>query len=248
MNEIDICNQALVAGGSRTQINSLNDSNTAARTCLLFYESTRDELFRAAQWSFANKFVNLPLITQLPGAPGNTDSGGSEVWLPSYPAPGWLYQYGYPADCAKMNYIIPQGQWGAFLAQAQTWGPWKAFENLSVKFEISSSNDLTVINTNAQQAIGAYTELVTNVSRYSPDFVTALVGFLAKKLVIPLSGDKKLALAAYAESERLVMKAQVTSANESLTVIDNIPDWLQVRDWPEWSGGGPAWWQLGGSV
>lgn len=247
-SEVSICNQALVASGARTQINSINDPTTAARTCKLFYEDTRDELLREAQWGFADKFVTLSLLSYLPGAPGfpnDTGANTGSVWLPTYPAPGWLYQYAYPEDCVKTNFIIPQGVWGAWLAQAQQVGPAQAWQTLAVPFKLSSSDGKTVINSNAQQAIAAYTERVTNPALYPPDFVTALAGRLAFKLVIPLAGDKNLAMLANTKADQLVEKARSNDGNEGLTIIDNIPDWLKARDWPDNYGGPPGAWLWG---
>lgn len=245
-SETSICNMALVSAGTRTQIASLDEASVAARTCKLFYDNTRDELLAEAQWTFANKFVTLALLTSLPGAPGNTDTGGSQVWLSTYPAPGWLYQYSYPEDCIALRWVIPQGQWGLFLAQAQTNGPWSSLEKIAVPFAISHA-DVTVINTNAQQAIAAYTARVTNPALFPQNFSTALAGRLAARLVIPLAGDKVLAQGAYNAASDIVARVRAQNANESMDVIDNIPDWQKARDWPDWFGGPPGGWLQGGS-
>lgn len=244
----DICNMALVSAGARTQIASIDDSSVAARTCKLFYDTVLLTLLGEAQWNFATKFVTLPLLSSLPGAPGTPTPTGNapQVWSPTMPAPGWLYQYGYPDDCAHARWVIPQGLWGAYLAQAQTNGLWRALQNLAVPFIVGSNEGATVINTNAQQAILCYTEKVTNPGRYPPNFVEALAGRLAFKIVIPLSGDKVLAQGANVAAQQVVDKMLMQDANEGFTVIDNIPDWLQARDWPDnQGGGGPGWWLMG---
>lgn len=244
-SQIEICNLALQSAGTRSQINSLDDNTQSARTIKLFYQSTLDELLAAAQWNFAQKFLVAGLITSLPGAPGNGDTGSGTVWGPTLPAPGWLYQYSYPADCVKVNYVIPQGQWGYYLAQAQTDGPWKALQTLAVPFIISNSNDAKVINTNAQQAILEYTMRIDNTALFEANFVTAFAGRLAKKICLPLSGDINLATAAWKAAEEIVEAARVADANEGLTIIDNIPDWQRARDWPDVYGGPAGWWLSG---
>lgn len=244
-SQIEIWNLALQSAGTRTQVNSLTEQSQAANTLRLFYQSTLEELLAEAQWNFAQKFVTANLLTQVPGAPGNTAATGGEVWSPTYPAPGWLYQYSYPADCLKLNYVIPQGQWGYYLAQAQTDGPWKVLQTLAVPFTISNSAGVPVVNTNAQQAIFEYTMRVDNPAIFQPGFVTALAGRLAKKIVIPLSGDKSMAQAAWQASEDIVRAARQVDANEGLTIIDNYPDWLRARDWPDWYGGPAGWWLTG---
>lgn len=244
-SETSICNKALLNAGARKQIASLDENSNAARVCKLFYENTRDALLQEAQWTWARKYAGLGLITGLPGAPGISTDGGSTVWSPANPAPGWLYQYGYPADCLRMDWVIPQGQWGLFLAQAQQNGPWQALQNLGVPFEIGTANGVTVVNTNAQQAIGSYTMRVTNVALFPPQFVTALAGRLAKVIVIPLSGDKGLAQGADTIATEIVATAKATDANQGMTIIDNVPDWLKARDWPDDYGGPPGWFLTG---
>lgn len=239
---------ALVSAGARTQIASLDENSVAARTCKLFYENTRDELLAEAQWTFANKFVTLSLITSLPGAPGNNDTGGSTVWGPTNPAPGWLYQYGYPDDCIRALWVIPQGQWGYWLAQAQTDGPWGGLQKISVPFAIAQNESVVTINTNAQQAILAYTMRVTNPALFQQNFSKALVGRLASRIVIPLSGDKVLARDAFIAADAIVQQVQAQNANEGYDVIDNVPDWQKARDWPDWYGGPPGWWLQGGGM
>jgi hypothetical protein len=237
---------ALVSAGARTQIASLDEQSTAARTCKLFYDNTRDELLAEAQWDFANKNVTAALISSLPGAPGNNDTSGSTVWIPEYPAPGWLYQYGYPEDCITLRWVIPQGPWGYWLAQAQTDGPWNGLSKIAVPFAVTNSAGVRVVNTNAQQAIFAYTMRVTNPAIYPQDFSQALSGRLAARLVIPLAGDKVLAQGAFNAANEIVARVRAQNANESMDVIDNIPDWQKARDWPDWYGGPPGWWLQGG--
>jgi len=238
---------ALIAAGTRTQIASLDEQSTTARTCKLYYENTRDELLAEAQWPFANKFVTAALVSSLPGAPGNNDISGSQVWIPEYPAPGWLYQYAFPEDCIAIRWVVPQGQWGYWLAQAQTDGPWNGLQKIAVPFFISNSGGVPVVNTNAQQAIFAYTVRVTNPAVYPQNFSQALAGRLAARLVIPLSGDKTLAQGAFAIADDIVARVRAQNANESMDVIDNIPDWQKARDWPDWYGGPPGWWLQGSS-
>lgn len=247
-SEVTICNMALLNCGARSQIASLDEGGPAANACKLFYENTRDALLEEAQWTFANKAVTAALISSLPGAPGNNDTGSSNVWIPEYPAPGWLYQYVYPTDCLKLLWVIPQGAWGAWLAQAQSDAPWTGLNKIAVPFSITDKDGTTVVNTNAQQAIFMYTYRVTNPALFPQNFVKALAGRLAFQLVIPLSGDQKLAQGAYQIADDIVAKVRAQNANESYDVIDNIPDWQRARDLPDWYGGPPGWWLQGGSL
>lgn len=240
MSDTEICNQALSLAGVRTQIASLTENSPSAKACLLFYANTRDALLREAQWNFANTFVTLALRVALPGTPESVAVGGT-VWLDTYPAPGWNYEYAYPANCIVTRQVIPQGQWAAFLARAQTIGPWKAVAEFAVPFEISSKSGETVINSNAQQGILCYTRRVENDAQWDPQFREAMVARLAYKIAVPLSGDKTLATGNYTLANNLVAAARAGSGNEGLTMINAIPDWITVRDGLD-GGYGPWGW------
>lgn len=100
----DICNLALGHLGEQ-RITSLDADNATARACNLHYEATRDQLFRAHRWNFAQARATL---TRLADAP----------------LFGWSYQYQLPADCLRVlevndselgdvitdEYIIEQGK------------------------------------------------------------------------------------------------------------------------------------------
>lgn len=219
LSETDICNQALAAAQVRAQIASMNDSNTSARACKLFYATARDELLREAQWGFANKYSLLELKATY----------NAVAWDAAGPGPGWAYQYGYPVDCAKMNYIIPLTNFQAWMARLRT-NERVDLKTVGAPWELTSNGGETRINTNAEQAVGAYTEQVNVTSRWTPEFAAAMVARLAYRIAVPLSGDKQIAAANYQLSQSLAAKAMQGDGNEGLTVIDHVPDWQAARD------------------
>ncbi len=108
-SRIQICNRALSAIGTRSQIASLEEDSEEAKQCLLIYDTTRTSLLQAAHWDFARATAYLTLLKALPGTPENPTVTSSNNWNPAtMPAPPWLYSYGYPPDCIQVRYISPQ--------------------------------------------------------------------------------------------------------------------------------------------
>jgi hypothetical protein len=87
LSKTDLANQALshlAAGGTSVQIQDFDtDRDAPAQACRLFFDSTRDEVLRAAPWNFATAIAALALVSQN-AAPY---------------APEWPYSYQLPADC-----------------------------------------------------------------------------------------------------------------------------------------------------
>ncbi len=71
---------------------------------------------------------------------------------------------------------------------------------------------------------------ITNPALFGADFVEALVQALAAKLVLALSGQVALANTKFAQANAVIVAARATDGNEGLMVIDNMPDWLTIRD------------------
>src|SRR4029077_16489455 len=101
----DLCNQALVEIGYPDRIASLEEGTRAADAALEVYRQVRDELLRAGGFPLARR-ANIPLVLlKGPPPPGGDNPG--QPWSQQYPAPGFLYQYGYPSDCLDLKAIIP---------------------------------------------------------------------------------------------------------------------------------------------
>ena len=105
----------------------------------LVYENLRDDLLRMAPWDCALKTANLTYITSVPGTPENT-STATELWEPGQPAPPWAYEYQYPVDCLRAQYIIPANQTGFSggvpITTAVTGGAAAFWTGTPVKFKV----------------------------------------------------------------------------------------------------------------
>jgi hypothetical protein len=105
--DVDICNRALIAIGSRNKITSLSDDTEEGQTCNMLYAQLRDQILGMAPWNFARKTATLNLVKAAPGTPASPVTNASQ-WISAYPAPPWMYEYVYPSDCLQLRYVVPQ--------------------------------------------------------------------------------------------------------------------------------------------
>lgn len=233
-SEVTICNRALQIIGTRTQIASLSESSVEARNCNAVYADTRDQVLQMAQWGFARKTAYLALLKQAPGTPGGVAS--ATQWSTAYPPPPWLYEYALPDDCISMWQVIQQpinAYVGIpFTSNGQSGYPY--FVGPGARFDIASDvvngTEQSVILTNQYQAIGIYTRRVTIANLFPPLFVEALAAAIGGKIAMALTGSLQVANAAFGYANKIIGDARAEDANEGLDIIDNVPDWLAIRD------------------
>lgn len=224
----------------------MTEASTEARQCNLIYADTRDEVLSMAFWNFARKTDSGALIKSAPGTPSNTDAPNA-TWSAIYPAPPWLFEYTYPSDCLQVRFLQPQPQMGyagTVPMQSAELGLYSA-PVLGEQFppipficgidQNDNDEDINVVLTNQYQAILVYTRRVTDTNIFSSQFTQALVSALAAKLAQQLTGDKGLANQKFAEANAMIVQARASDGNEGLTVIDNMPDWITIRE--DWGSG-----------
>ena len=227
-SEVDICNRALSAIGTRSTISSISpsDGSNEANQCALLYYPTRDALLRSAHWDFARRQVALSQLKASTDVPNTC------------PIP-WAYEYAYPADCLKARYIIPQLPNTGTSTPPLTSAPnvnvvWGGYKGPPIRFFVgsdtnSSGNDITVILTNQPQAMMVYTRQMTNPDLFDAQFQEALVASLAAKLVPPLNLNLALMKGQIQLAEAIIAQARVTNGNEGPEVMDLLPSWMAVR-------------------
>lgn len=234
-SEVTICNRALSAIASRESIASLTEASTAARQCNLIYADTRDEVLQMAFWNFAKKTGYPALYKQAPGTPGGVT--GATQWTTAFPAPPWLYEYAVPQDCLQVQTVL-QLPTNAYVGVPFTSNGQMSYPYLlgpGAMFEVASDldaggNPSNYILTNQFQAIARYTARVTQPALFSATFIEALVQALAAKLALALTGKVSIANTKFQQANAVIIQARASDANEGLTVIDNVPDWLAIRD------------------
>jgi len=197
-----------------------------------------------APWNCAMNFANLSLICAAPGTPENP-SAGSSTWDKGVPPPPWSYEYGYPSDCLRPIYVVPQFTTGFAsgvpITTAVTGGAPAFWNGPPVRFKVAIDQigpagkpskegvDTRVILTNQEQAILAYIKRVTDPDVWDDQFQQALVAALASRLVVSLTGDKGLAQLKQGEANQYITLARQSDGNEGLTINDVTPDWIRTR-------------------
>jgi hypothetical protein len=237
--DVDICNRALGAMGTRSTIASLQEASAEAAACQLRYNDLRDQMLRAANWGFALGTAQLGLLRAAPGTPENS-SGTQTTWTPALPSPPWLYSYAYPTDCIRFRGVKAPALYSTAgtvpLSPVQTYiqppfgapgdGMWRWQQAIE---QNANGNPQRVINTNVSQALGGYTRQITLPDLWDVGFRQALIYALAAELSIPLSGDKGLRDRNVQGVKEALTAARVVDANEGEATQDRMPDWIRIR-------------------
>lgn len=228
VSEVDLCNRALAALGTRTTISGIqpSDGSNEANTCALLYYPVRDALIRAVHWDFCRAQVSLSQLK------ASTDTNST------CPVP-WSFEYAYPSDCLKARSILPfmvSGNTGSIPLTTAPQQPVQGINawNMPVRFFIAtdkdaSNNDGTVVLTNQPNAILVYTRRIVNPDLFDPQFQEALVAALAAHLVPALALNLSLMKGQIQLAENIIGKARITNGNEGPEVQDSIPDWVRAR-------------------
>jgi hypothetical protein len=226
--QVEICNQALAAIGTRSTISSLTEDSPEARQCSMQYESTLKQLLRGAHWSFARTFKALALLKAVPGTPEATTTSTS--WDSTYPPPPWAYSYAYPADCLMLRYVVKQEDQGVGgVPIFPVMGLNQAYVGSPVKWVKALDGNQVVIATNAQSPLACYTKFVSNPDLWDASFIQAMIAALAGQMAIPLTGSNDIRQNKFKEANQILMEARAADANEGTVVYDMLPDWIKAR-------------------
>lgn len=200
---------------ARTTITALNDGSNEAVNCNLLYATVRDWCFSVANWNFARKTAVLTLQKSNSPIPGNG------LWTSSFPAPPWAYQYAYPADAVKIQYITSQAASGT---------KWPGLpQRFAIATDVISAVQARVILTNQATALAVYTVAVADPTLWTPLFSQAVVSTLAWLLCGPISGDKELVKFLEGVSQNHMTLAVTANLSEGLIMDDTTPEWIQAR-------------------
>lgn len=222
--QVDICNMALSAVGTRSTIASLREASTEAEQCAIHFMPVLKGLLRAHLWGFAKRQIPLALLLAASGTQENPNS------TPPFPPSPWSYEYAYPADCVRIRSIIPPVDVSPYPSGVVI----KPGTLPSAPFGIGidsdqAGNPVKVIVTNQQRAILNYTMRVDDPNLWETDFTEAFVNLLAARLCGPLTGDKTLAAALMQAAKDQILIARCTDGTETPVNPSHIPDWIQDR-------------------
>lgn len=173
-SEVDIVNLALAHLGDVANVASISPPDTSAQAghCARFYPIARDTLLEQHNWGFATKRVSLALLSQTVSS--------------------WAYTYSGPSDV--LNYIAiydpnASDDWASNVQQQNTINGTASGQGVYTPqpFEVETDNTgADLIYTNQANAFLHYTGLITDTTKFSPNFVTALSFMLASFLAGPV--------------------------------------------------------------
>lgn len=205
-SEVDICNLALAHLGDSATVASIDppEGSAQAEHCARFYPIARDALLEMHAWGFATKRV---LLAQLV----NDQTS-------------WEYCYQQPSDVIGILGIIDSTTPDDYSASG-------SYVPQPYVSEINSAGQ-QVIYTDLANAVMRYTATVSDTTKFSPLFVTALSWYLASLLAGPiLKGD-----AGAAEAKRclniaqgMLSKAEDSDANQRKTGVTHNVAWIRGR-------------------
>jgi hypothetical protein len=176
----DLVNMAARAGGVMKRTNEIYEGSELSKVALELWQQSRQELLQFKDWSF-NRRANIPL-TLLKGPPPNGGYNPVQPWSNIYPAPGYLYEYAYPADCLELRAIIPAPI--GFMPDSDPLpSQWRIDDDQFpiVDGDAASGPEAKVILTNTTNAMAVYRADVTNVTLWEANFIAGFVASLGKK-------------------------------------------------------------------
>lgn len=225
-SDIDICNEALLAIGTRSTIVSFAEQSAEARACARLYNSVRQSTLRQAPWGFARKDEVLTIQAAASGTPENPN--GPALWNNTLPPRPWNYAYVYPADCifVRKIYQSPQAsQVQLFSGESARYEP----DTTRFNFTLGQVSGVKVILADARQALISYTFDAQVVDQFDPLFAEAFTKTLAAELVMALTGSASMKSMFIQEASMLINDARVAAANEETTTDERVPDWIAIR-------------------
>lgn len=186
----DICNMAFRAAGLPIRIEEMYEGSDGAKVALELLGQARDELLDAKDWSFNRETAALTLLK---GPPPNGGYNYAQPWNASlYPAPGFLYEYAYPANALDLRAIQTLPSLMPDLDPVPV--AWRVDNdptpNVSGNPPVATGPEAKVIYCNTgPAAIGVFRSKVTTPSIFDPGFTSALVALLGKRFAVSFGAD-----------------------------------------------------------
>lgn len=132
------------------------------------------------------------------------------------PPTRWTYSYAYPSDCLKF--------WRIDL-EVSLWAL-----DPAVTFEVGSDGTNRFIWTNYPQAVGVYSQRVTDPNRFDPEFTMAFATALAAMVALPITQKVDIRNSLQGEALALIDQARADSANEQVNnEAERMPESISVR-------------------
>ena len=205
---VNICNMALSHIGSDARVSSISppDGSVEAGHCATFYDQARTEMLEPGNWALTLKRVALAAVDNASTA--------------------WAYAYAKPSDCLRpLRILTPTLGVTVFTQDEVTLA---ASDNSSAAFEIEGA----VLYSNEPDAVLLYTQDVTDTTKFTPSFTSALSYLLASYLAGPIikgSEGMKIGDAMRQRAMSLADVSAAASANASSQQTEFTPAQLRMR-------------------
>ncbi len=129
------------------------------------------------------------------------------------PPATWSFRYDYPSSCLKFRSIQ---------ADDRT-------TQIPYVVELKPDGSGMSILTDRSQAVGVFTQNVTNAALFSPGFVTALSWYLASEIAPALSEDNSMQEAALTVYRNMLITAEQSDSNEEEADAEPASAWDRAR-------------------
>lgn len=165
---VGIYNMALVRMGHSVQVSALGEGSAEEVACSTFYEQCRDIVLQDWPWGFARRNV---LLAQLA-------STSAETAADAFPR-NWGFKYAYPSDCLHIHELVHPG--------VRVPG-----HDQRIPYEVLNDGANKAIYTDAEDAEMVYYAKVSDVTKWDPMAISALVYLLAAEVAPSLSRSKEV--------------------------------------------------------
>jgi hypothetical protein len=151
---------------------------------------------------------------------------------------GWYRMESSISSPAVALFILPAGRLSLHTIHYRSGNNASFPQALRVPFELGSDpyNQAGVLDfnrqvllTNAPSALLEYTFRHTTETQWETSFIMVMVKALAAFAAVALTSDKQMAQMKLSDANSIILQARANEGNEGLTILDHVPDWLQVR-------------------
>lgn len=215
-SEVVICNLALSHLGSEALLSSINppDGSVESGFCARYYPVARQELIEMFPWTFAKARVALSALT-------------------TNPSSVWTYAYAEPSDMVQPQRVLTTSTldvYGFFPFGGMLRADEVALftERGSAHFESEGG----VLLTHEPNAVLLYTRDVTDTSKFTAGFTSALSYLLASYLAGPIikgAAGAGTALKLRELASRKANEAMANDANSSVESSQFVPEHIRRR-------------------
>lgn len=205
---VQLCNMALSHIGSEARVSSISppDGSVEAGHCATFYDVARTEMIEPGNWRF--------VLSRAPLAQTTNESTA------------WTYAYALPSDCLAPKRVLRPGvSVTVFTRDDAGYSP---NDDDSADFAVEGD----VLYSNEPDAVLVYSRDVTDSTKFTPSFTSALSYLLASYLAGPIIKGNEGTQVGDAMRERAMALAAIAataSANASSSAHDFLPSSVAAR-------------------